>query len=191
MFRLILSFAVALLMLTGCACDGQRAYFMKTSTDANIYVSPKSVSISKVALLPFRAPTELIGASVSDLFVTEMLRAGRYELVERSQMSKVLGETELSLAGLSNAKAIEAGKMMGAEGVIVGTVDEYTKVAQRGKTYPVVGVSARLIDCQSGKIIWSVDVAKRSRDKYDTLPGHARKVIHEMTSALYQQWDGQ
>lgn len=176
-------------MFSGCASSSHHKYFMETQTDANIYVSPRAPAITKVALLPFRAPTELIGASISDLFVTEMLRAGRYELVERSQMAKVLGETELSLAGLSNAKAIETGKMMGAEGVIVGTVDEYTKVAQRGKTYPVVGVSARLIDCQSGKIIWSVDISKRSKDKYDTLPCHARRVVHEMTAALYKQWN--
>lgn len=189
MYKAFLS-AIAVVIAAGCCCGGrQRDYFDSTRTGANIYVSPGHHEIKKVALLPFRAPTELIGASVADLFVTELLRAGKYELVERSQMSKVLGETELSLAGLSNAKAIEAGKMMGAEGVIIGTVDEYTKTAVKGKTFPVVGVSARLIDCQSGKIIWSVDMAKRSEDKYDTLPGHARRVIHEMTAALYREWN--
>lgn len=188
MSRCSLTPLILLLLVAGCASSAHHKYFMQTKTDANIYVSPSAPAISKVALLPFRAPTELIGESISDLFVTEMLKAGRYELVERSQMAKVLGEAELSLAGLSSAKAIEAGKMMGAEAVIVGTVDEYTKVAQRGKTYPVVGVSARLICCQSGKILWSVDIAKRSNDKYDTLPGHARRVVHEMTAALYKQW---
>lgn len=180
---------VTTLLLSGCASNSQKAYFMNTKTEANVFVNRKPPKIHKVALLPFKAPTELIGASVSDFFVTEMLKAGRYELVERSQMAKVLGETELSLAGLSSAKAIEAGKMLGAEGVIVGTVDEYTEVARRGKTYPVVGVSVRLIECSSGKIVWSVDIAKRAQDKYATLPGHARKVIHEMTAALYREWN--
>ena len=172
-FRWVMPTGLLALFLFGCASQNNNNNFLG-STDANVYVAPGQQAIKKVAIMPFKAPTELIGASVSDLFVTEMLKAGKYELVERSQMAKVLGEAELSLSGLSESKAAEAGNMMGADGVIVGTVDEYSAVAQSGKTYPVVGISVRLIDCKKGKIMWSVSLAERAGSKSVTPTPMAR-----------------
>lgn len=184
-----LAVSAVVVIVAGCATTQYRdPYFIETETNANVYVSPGTLPIVKVAVLPFKAPTELIGLSISDMFVTELLRTGRYELVERGQMTGVLNETELALAGLSAAKAIEIGSMLGAEGVVIGTVDEYSTVAVRGHAYPVVGVSARLIDCKTGKIMWSIDLGKRAESKKTTLSQHARLVVHEMTAALYQDW---
>jgi fibronectin type 3 domain-containing protein/TolB-like protein len=176
--------------MAGCATT-EDDYFRDVTSRANVYVAPVPSPIKKIAIMPFKAQTELIGTSVSDLFVTEMLRAGRYELVERSQMAKVLSESELSLAGLSAARAAEVGNMLGAEGVVIGTVDEYATVAQRGHPYPVVGITARLIDCTSGKVMWSSDLAKRAGSKDTTLPEQARSVAHEIVAGLYQHWQVQ
>ncbi len=171
---------------TGSAQDAK--YFARTKSDANVYVAPVASSITKVAVLPFKAPTDLIGSSVSDIFVTEMLRARRYTLVERGQIDGVLGETEFALSGLSESAAIEAGRMLGADGVILGTVDEYGTVAHRGRAYPVVGASIRLIDCDTGRVMWSVGHARRAESPLDTLSGHARDVVHEMVAAVVQNW---
>ena len=97
-----IALAVMAALVCGCATTDER-YFQDVKSHANVYVAPAPSAINKIAIMPFKASTELIGSSVSDLFVTEMLRAGRYELVERSQMAKVLNESELSLAGLSAA----------------------------------------------------------------------------------------
>ena len=180
--------AALALWLAGCATTEQDAYFRDVASRANIYVAPVPSPIRKIAIMPFKAQTELIGTSISDLFVTEMLRAGRYELVERGQMAKVLSESELSLAGLSAARAAEVGNMLGAEGVVIGTVDEYATVAQSGHPYPVVGITARLIDCASGKVMWSSDLAKRADSKALTLPEQARAVAHEIVAGLYTHW---
>jgi len=180
--------ALGIWLACGVEAPALDPYFRKTRSNANVYVAPVASAIEKVAILPFKAPTELIGSSVSDIFVTEMLRAKRYTLVERGQIDRVLGETEFALSGLSESAAIEAGKMMGADGVILGTVDEYAPVAYRGRSYPTVGASIRLIDCDSGRVMWSVDHASRSEDPADTLSLHARVVVHEMVAALVQNW---
>ncbi len=172
----------------GCATPEQE-YFGGSRSRANVFVSPARGAITKVAVMPFKGQTELIGTSVSDLFVTEILRSGKYELVERGRMAQVLSESELALAGLSASRAAEVGNMLGADGVIIGTVDEYATVAQRGHPYPVVGVTARMIDCKNSKIIWSVDLAKRADSKDVTMPEHARAIVHEMMSGLYQKWN--
>ncbi|MBU4460228.1 MAG: fibronectin type III domain-containing protein, partial [Verrucomicrobia bacterium] len=150
--------------------------------------APVRTAIFKVAILPFKGPTELIGSSASDMVVTEILRANRYTLVERSQMAGVLSETELSMAGLSESKAVEVAKMLGADGVVIGTVDEYATQAQGGRTHAVVGISIRLIHCQSGQIMWSADLAKVAEDSKIPLAAHGRAVVHELMAGLYQKW---
>lgn len=182
--------SVGLVLLYGCASPDQ-AYFLDTSSSANVYVAPVPCSIRKLAILPFKAETELIGGSVSDMFITELLRAGRYELVERSQMAKVLGESELALSGLSDARAAEVASMLGAEGVVIGTVDEYGTVAVGGHPYPQVGISVRMIDCANGKIMWSADLAKRADSKSAILSAFARSVVHEMAAGMYLKWQKQ
>ncbi len=144
----------ALALATGCATsDSPSGYFRGAGADSNVYVAPGHSAIRKVAVMPFKAETELIGSSVSDQVVTELLRTGRYELIERSQMARVLGEQELALAGLSAGRAAEVGAMLGADGVVIGTVTEYGKIAAGGKTYASVGIACRLIDTKTGKVI--------------------------------------
>jgi TolB-like protein len=171
---------VGAVLVSGC---GSPSVSGGAGGGAQIQVAIPNAGISKVAVLPFRAPTELIGVSVSDLFVTELLRSGRYELVERSQLSSVLGEAEVQ-AALETAGAWELGRMAGAEGVIIGTVSEYETVAQRGRAIPVVAVNARLIDCGSGGIVWSADHARRASSSNVSLAEHGRCVVREMNNAI-------
>lgn len=182
------SVAAGLMLAFGCASSHRDPYFADVDSRANVYVAPVSSSIYRVAIVPFKAPTELIGSSVSDMFVTEFLRAGRYTLVERSQMGQVLGEAELASTGMSDSQAMELGNMMGADGVILGTVDEYGSATSRGRTYPVVGIAVRLIDCKSGKVMWSADMAARSSTSGQALSAYARKIVHEITAGLYRKW---
>jgi curli biogenesis system outer membrane secretion channel CsgG len=174
--------------IAGCTTtDPSAVYFKGAGGDSNVFVAPGHAAVRKVAVMPFKAPTELIGVSVSDQVLTELLRTGRYKLVERGQMAQVLGEQELALAGLSAGKAAQVGAMVGADGVIIGTVSEYESVAQGGRTIPVVGVSARLIAASSGKILWSADLSQRARDGSVTLSEHSRRVVHELIAGVFRQ----
>ncbi len=175
------------LILSGCATVDE-AYFLDTKTKANVFVAPGTTPIKKIAIMPFKAPTELLGGSVADIFVTEMLRTGRYDILERSRMAQVLSESELALAGVSAAKATEIGNMMGADAIVLGTVDEYSRVKHGWHDDALIGMSARMIDCKSGQVIWSVDLAKHADDKNTTLSEHTRTVAHEMVAALYRKW---
>ena len=192
-WRGLMALGLLVLLGTGCASVDE-AYFLNTKTRANVFVAPKSSNratdpIKKIAIMPFKAADELIANSTSDIFLTEIMRTGRYGLVERTRMAQVLSESELALAGLSAAKATEVGSMLGADGVVIGTVDEYAMNRYRSREYPLVAMSARLIDCKSGQVVWSVDLAKRADDARITLPEHVRAVVHEMVCALYRRWN--
>lgn len=183
--------AVLALLTAGCCCLGGRSKAgdaPKATGGASVYVAPIPSSIHCIAIMPFKAPTELIGLSVSDLFVTELMRMGRYQLVERTQLANVLSEAEIALSGLSDARAVELGNMLGADGVVIGTVDEFTTVAHRGKTYSVVGISVRLIDCESGRVMWTATLAEKSRDPGIPISQQARTVVRNTVFSLQKQW---
>ncbi len=175
--------AAALCLLAGCATNsGTGGKYREPS----VFVAAEHPEVRCVAVMPFQAEMQLIGASISDMFVTEMMRFGRYEFIERGQLDNVLGETEISLSGLTSGQAAQVGQMLGADAVVVGTVSEYGTVAQRGHTLPVAGINVRMIESNSGRILWSVDNAARG-DRRSTLAQHARSVVKSMTDALYQQ----
>ena len=184
-----------LTLVVGCCCFGGRARQERMAyekadiaTGANVFVASMPSPVRVVAVMPFQAETELIGRATSDLFVTEILRAGRYELVERGQLSRVLNEAEVALSGISESEAVALGNMLGADGVIIGTVDEYGTIAQRGRNYPVVGLSVRLIDCESGRVMWSASYAATANDPQTPISQHCRTVVRGTVIALSREW---
>lgn len=191
-------YGLVLLLTAGCCCFGGRKQApaeprpqLEALGGASVHVTPIPSAIHSVAVMPFQAPTELIGRSTSDLFVTELLRSGRYELVERSQLAQVLNEAEVALSGISDSRAVELGNMIGADGVIIGTVDEYGTVAFKGKSKAVVGLSVRLIDCVSGRVMWSASYSATAKDETDPLSLHTRKVVRGTVIALANKWKRQ
>lgn len=182
----------ALLLLAGCCCLGGRSEEKqapaRAGAGASVYVAPVPSSVERIAVMPFKAPTELIGLSMSDLFVTELMRMGRYQLVERTQLAGVLSEAEIALSGLSDARAVELGHMVGADGVVIGTVDEFDTIARSGQTYASVGISVRLIDCESSRVLWTATLAERADDPGVPLSQHARAVVRNMVFSLQKEW---
>jgi fibronectin type 3 domain-containing protein len=156
--------------------------------DVYVDFKVKAEEYPKVAVMPFKAPVELAGASVSDFFTTELLKTSRYELVERSQMESVLKEQEFQLSGVTDETvAVAVGKVLGVRGVVIGTISEYGYQKVGFKRAPSVGMSVRLIDSTTGKIVWSVSHnAVGNPDK--SLSQHAADVVEQMVMALGRAW---
>ncbi len=168
--------------VAGCGTPGGAA-----GTGPGVFVSPSHGAIRKIAVMPLKAPTELIGGSMSELIANELMRMGRYEVVERSQLSNVLKESEVALSGLTAGQAAELGQLLGADGVVIGTVSEYENVAYRGRTLPSVAFAVRLIDCKTGRVQWSVDHVGRAHSGGMSLAEQSRKVVREAAGALSRQ----
>ncbi|MBN2522868.1 MAG: hypothetical protein JXB24_06315 [Bacteroidales bacterium] len=134
----------------------------------NVYKSPKLNTIQRIAVAPFEdAPGILAkgsGKVVADVMVTQLLTLNKYQVIERSQLQKVLSEHNLSQSGVIDAvTAQEVGKILGVDAVIIGSVTEYqmkkghvplyvTNIQTRGYT---VGASARIVSVESGEILFS------------------------------------
>jgi curli biogenesis system outer membrane secretion channel CsgG len=118
-----------------------------------------------------------VGDGMSDMLTTTLVKSGKYRVMERAQMEKLLQEQGLGMSGVTTPQtAAQAGKMLGVELAIMGAVTEfgYKKVstggalkkigigASFGKQSAVVGVDVRFVDVSSGEILTAESVRKEN-----------------------------
>jgi curli biogenesis system outer membrane secretion channel CsgG len=110
------------------------------------------------------------GEAAQDIFVTELVKSGRYRVVERAQLQALLAEQNLSLAGdVDAASAVQAGRLLGVKYFITGALTEYGSTDSGASSggiggLPSFGVgkkkftaafNARAIDTETGEIVWA------------------------------------
>jgi curli biogenesis system outer membrane secretion channel CsgG len=135
----------------------------------------------RVAVLEFKnkAPNAWghVGAAAQDILISELVKKGKYTVIDRERLSAILQEKNLSLSGDIDPKtAVKAGKLLGVEYVIVGSVTEFGSVKSGastgwlggrvpnvnvGTTRFTAAIDARAISTTTGEIIWA-DTARES-----------------------------
>ncbi len=108
--------------------------------------------------------------AAQDVFVTELVKSGKFRVVEREQLAALMQEKGLTLSGdVDPSSAVKVGKLLGVNYLLTGSVTEYgaTEKGARGpgigglpgfsvgkKTF-VAAMNARLIDTSTGEIVWA------------------------------------
>lgn len=161
---LCLTFLVAGTKLIGCA--PVQPYRL-----TNAFLDQTAVNelrAKRVAVLPFETTVSDYAASqkVTDEFNLQLGKLNRFELVERLRIEELYKEQDLAPNRIDQATAVKIGRMLGAHGVILGSVFDYN----RGK----IGISVKLVNVETGKQIWQAR---------DTLYGTDPRV-----KALVQGW---
>ncbi|MGD0037111.1 MAG: CsgG/HfaB family protein [Bacteroidota bacterium] len=161
-----------------------------SSTSALVYKNPKydSYQTARVVVLPFKDAEGQVGSGeiVSSIFETTLLSTGKFEVVERRQLDKILAEQNLSLTGLIK-DTISVGKLAKADVMIVGTV----KTLQNGKGngYTIITASIKGIHIETGMTLWSID---KTSSATDGLPMYswdvvAKKLCRDMIDAFMEK----
>lgn len=136
----------------------------------------------RVAVLTFEDKTDegytwggskTAGEGMSDMLITELVKSDRYTVLERGEINSVLQEQDLGQQGIVTAEsAAQAGKMLGAEIVIFGSLTEfgYKERSSGGRTRrfgvginsttAVVASDVRMVDATTGEIIAAESVRK-------------------------------
>ncbi|HEV7519358.1 MAG TPA: CsgG/HfaB family protein [Thermoanaerobaculia bacterium] len=114
-------------------------------------------------------------AAAQDVFVTELVKSGKFRVVEREQLQALMEEKHLSLSGdVDPSTAVKVGKLLGLNYILTGSVTEYgitDKGAHgggfrglpgfsAGKRDFVAAINARLIDTSTGEIVWADEARK-------------------------------
>ena len=109
-----------------------------------------------------------------DVFVTELVKSGKFRVVEREQLEALMQEKNLTLSGdVDTSTAVRVGKLLGVNYLLTGAVTEYGTTSHSvdtpsgglgghwvpgvsvGKNEFVAAVNARLIDTSTGEIVWA------------------------------------
>lgn len=108
--------------------------------------------------------------AMQDVFVTELVKSGKFRVIDRERLDALMREKNLALSGdVSAATAVQAGQLLGVEYFLVGAVTEYGATeasgggsgrfglpsVRAGKKTFVAAANARIIDAQTGEILWA------------------------------------
>ena len=147
---------------------------------ASLLPSPAIAEFSKtkIAVLDFQLQGEEfehkdMGTIVAEWFTTAMVREGRFDVVERRLLEKILGEQKLAMSGIVDAEsATQIGKLLGVKVIISGSVMKLKDVTE---------INARIIDVESASIIAAENVRS-------TVTGRLQDLVVEMSEKIIKNF---
>lgn len=113
--------------------------------------------VRRVAVMPFTGGPDYKGARPGNALagaVTDQLPKDWqiWEVIERSEIDKVLDQSKLAAVGLTEAAGTrELGEKLGVHAVVLGDTLQYT---QDGK-YCHAGASIRIVEVKTGRVIYA------------------------------------
>ncbi|MDH4267293.1 MAG: CsgG/HfaB family protein, partial [Deltaproteobacteria bacterium] len=106
---------------------------------------------TRVAVIDFEQKGEQefrgrqVGEIVAEWLITSLVRTGRFDVVERAQLQKILKEQQMGMSGMiSQETASKVGELLGVKVIITGSV------IRLGNIYDV---NTRLINVEDGSIL--------------------------------------
>jgi curli biogenesis system outer membrane secretion channel CsgG len=135
-----------------------------------------------------------VGKGISDLLVQQLVTDGKYSLIERNAIDKILNEQNFANSDrVDPTTAAKIGKVLGVDAVIMGSITQFGRDDQN-KTYggaaiggvtrkfgigglqkreakAVVAVTARMVDTTTGEILAAVTGSGESTRKGTSLVG--------------------
>ena len=140
---------LAMLYLSGCA-SGPITSFV----DEDVSFS----YIENIAVLPFENHTQVkyVEERIRDIVTTEVLSRGLFAVVEKGDLDRFLREEmvvrEHYSLDLATSKRLIP--RLQAQAYLAGSIDDFSEMRNGPYSYPVVAITVRLVDSESGRIIW-------------------------------------
>ncbi len=144
--------------------------------------------INKIAIFPFSGNNEL-GAGLADLIALNLFEKN-IVVVERNEVQRVLSEQGLSQSGLlNNSKAIQTGKLLGVDAIMLGTaVFKRVHWYYQGQYVTKDGIgnaTIRLIDTETGALIGGIKFKNGEGVlTFKEMDGVAQQITNEMLKAF-------
>lgn len=147
-----------LCILTLISCGGPRR-FVHPEADISYY--------QKFALVPFENLTtdRAAGEKASNAFLTELLIARRFAVVEPGNVVRAAKEaglpSPLKAGELETGELEKLGEKTGADAILRGVVREYEMVRVGQDQYPLVTLDIELLDVATGTTVWMISDTKK------------------------------
>ncbi len=109
-----------------------------------------------------------IGSGMADMLVTQLVKTGKFTVIERQELQKILEEQGLGMSGMVTPQsAAQVGKLLGVELMVMGSVSEFGEKSSGiggsigrfgiggkvSKKEARAGVDMRLVNTSTGEIV--------------------------------------
>jgi TolB-like protein len=173
---------LAILVFSIAGCGSYRSY-VNEEADFGFY--------KRIGVLPFSNLSNDKNASekVTSSFLTEMLIGTGVEVAAMGDMVKsyrnVIKDDRSNLPDqITGSDAIALGKDAQVEGILVGAVREYGMTRSGQTDFPLVSIIVRLIDSQSGKVVWTYEITRKGGPKFPIFSFGEVHTVGDMTTIV-------
>ncbi len=124
-----------------------------SQTDRTYGLAVLDLEAIGISVIEAKALSEMLRSGVSKVSAESEKVKEKYNIIERSQMEKILDQFDIQSTGCTDVEcAVEFGKMLNVDRIIIGSVSLV------GQTYMVI---ARIVDVESSRTSRSVDRKQR------------------------------
>jgi curli biogenesis system outer membrane secretion channel CsgG len=107
------------------------------------------------------------GAAAQDMFITELVKGGKFSVIDRERLDALLQEKNLTLGGdIDPSTAVKVGKLLGVEYFLFGNVTEFGETTNKAavgwgfgvdvsKKKFVAALDCRIVSVNTGEIVWA------------------------------------
>jgi len=161
--------------------------------------------IKRVAVTPFTSSNaafstnDIAGDAVGDEFIIQFMQKN-IDVVERYKLNEVMKEYNLASSGMLDPDTVKKiGRLLGADAILAGTVFQYLPNrrdviyvddgtgSKRQEIFMVdaeVGISVRLIDVETGVIVWAGNYRYNSFYIESAIRGAVTGLLHSLDKYL-------
>jgi len=126
------------------------SFFISIPFTANADFKRTKIAVLDFALKGAGFETEDMGAIVAEWFITAFVKDGRFDVIERGLLKKILDEQKLGMSGIiDETTATKIGKLLGVKIIISGSVLKLQNILE---------INARIIDVETASIIAAENV---------------------------------
>jgi len=204
-------------LVMSSACAPKTSIRQKQSTTVDVtekveskYTGPKR----RIGVVDFqnKAPYAQgrLGDTATDIMITELVKTGKFIVVERDKLGKLLDEQKLGQTGVIDANtAAQVGKVLGLNAILTGSISQFGAkkegkdllITQSKQQIVECTVDVRAVDTETGQVLFADSgkgvvrkatgqiLGMGNKSKYDeTLEGEAlRAAIVQFMSNLVSQ----
>jgi hypothetical protein len=153
----------------------------------NLFFNPKvgSEEIKRVVVLPIHSEGEDLRYSsrVTDLLVRSLRAAGKYDILPTQDFKSLVEQKDMDWGKTHHyTQALEIGKSLVVDGVIIGSLSQYGRMGGRAQ----FGLNLRMTRIPEGDTVWSMSCSTRGKPK--EMRNIAKKGIESIIRTLVHRW---
>ncbi|RJP72406.1 MAG: hypothetical protein C4532_06000 [Candidatus Abyssobacteria bacterium SURF_17] len=120
--------------------------------------APEITRLNRIAVFPLEnlSGEPDAGGRVTSILASDLYNSGLVDIVEPGEVQQFIIRSRIRVAGQLDLDTIrEASRQLAADGIVFGSINEYTVIATDLGPLPAVSMTLRLVDANTGEIVWA------------------------------------